>query len=202
MRVRATKAIFRNIPFEPRHLTDPRELRAVAHPVRLNLIEALAEHGPLTATEAAGHVGESPSSCSWHLRQLEKFGFVEEAGKAAGRRRPWRLTSHGLSFTVDDTQDPETQAAGRALERLFADRYLDRAARGLQARPGLPTAWQRATGTNQFVLHVTPQELEALNDEVVAVLSRYYDRVLDPAQRPDDARTIEAVLFTYPRDDA
>jgi predicted ArsR family transcriptional regulator len=202
LRVRATKAIFRNITFQPRQLTDPRELRALAHPVRLGLLEALAERGPLTATEAADHVGESPSSCSWHLRQLAKFGFVEEAGEAVGRRRPWRLTSHGLSFTVDDTQDPERQAAGRALERLFTDRYLDRAARGLQGRPGLPTAWQRATGTNQFLLHVTPQELEELNNEVLAVLSRYHDRLVDPARRPADARTIETVMFTYPRDDA
>jgi len=188
--------------FEPRQLSDPRELRAVAHPVRIGLIEALAEHGPMTATEAAEHVGESPSSCSWHLRQLAKFGFVEEAGGGSGRRRPWRLTSHGLRFTVDDTQDAETLAAGRALERLFADRYLDRAARGLAARPGLPPAWQRATGTHQFVLHVTPQELEQLNDEVMAVLTRYHDRVLEPSRRPADARSVEAVLFTYPRDDA
>ncbi len=147
--------MFRNISFEPRHLVDPRELRALAHPVRLALLEALAEHGPLTATSAAEHVGESPSSCSWHLRQLAKFGFVEEAGEASGRRRPWRLTAHGLRFTVDGTQDPETLAAGRALERLFADRYLARAERGLSARPDLPPEWQRATGTSQFVLHVT-----------------------------------------------
>jgi len=194
--------MFRNIAFEPRQLTVPRELRALAHPARLALREALAEHGPLTATEAAEHVGESPSSCSWHLRQLAKFGFVEEAGSASGRRRPWRPTAYGLSFIVDDTQDPETQAAGRALERLFADRYLDRAARALRARASLPTAWQRATGTQQFVLHVTAEELAALNEEVMAVLTRYHDRVADPARRPADARTVDAVLFTYLRDDA
>jgi predicted ArsR family transcriptional regulator len=171
--------------------------------VRIGLLEALAEHGPLTATQAAEHVGESPSSCSWHLRQLAKFGFVEEAGgEAAGRRRPWRLTAYGLSFTVDGTQDPETLAAGRALERLFADRYLDRAERGLRARPDLPAQWQRATGTSQFILHVTAEELEALHEEVIAVLTRFHERVGDPANRPAGARTIEALLLAYPRDDA
>lgn len=188
--------------FEPRELSDPRELRALAHPARLSLVEALAEHGPLSATEAAEHVGESPSSCSWHLRQLARFGFVEEAGPVTGRRRPWRLTSHGLSFTVDDTQDAERQMAGRALERLFTDRYFERAARGLQARASLPTAWQRATGTDQFLLHVTPDELRALNAEVLSVLSRYHDRTLDPSRRPAGSRTVEAVLFTYLRDGA
>lgn len=156
----------------------------------------------MTATAAAEHVGESPSSCSWHLRQLAKFGYVEEAGEATGRRRPWRLTSYGLSFTVDGTQDAETLAAGRALERLFTDRYLDRAERGLRARPGQPTAWQRSTGTNQFILHVTPAELDALQEEVVAVLTRFHARVGDPASRPKGARTVEALVLTYLRDDA
>jgi DNA-binding transcriptional ArsR family regulator len=197
-----SKVIFRYISFEPRQLTDPRELRALAHPVRLGLLEALAEHGPLTATDAAEHVGESPSSCSWHLRQLARFGFVEEAGAAEGRRRPWKLSSYGLRFTVDGTQDAETVAAGRALERLFADRYLDRAERGLRARPALPAAWQRATGTSQFILHVTPEELAALQEEVIAVLTRYYERVGAPESRPEGSRTIEALLLTYPRDDA
>lgn len=197
-----SKAIFRNITFEPRQITDPHELRALAHPVRLSLLETLAERGPQTATEAAEHVGESPSSCSWHLRQLARFGFVEETGEGRGRRRPWRLTTHGLRFTVDGTQDPETVAAGRALERLFADRYLDRAARGLSARPDMPAAWQRATGTSQFLLHVTPQELEELQEEVLAILTRYHDRIGDPAARPQGARSIEVLLLAYPRDDA
>lgn len=72
----------------------------------------------------------------------------------------------------------------------------------MRARPALPTAWQRATGTQQFLLHVTAEELEALNAEVMAVLTRYHDRVGDPARRPADARTVEAVLFSYVRDDA
>ena len=81
-----------------REISDPRALRALTHPTRLALIEALGLHGPLTATEAAEHVGESPSSCSFHLRQLARYGFVEEAGGGTGRRRPWRMTTLGLSW--------------------------------------------------------------------------------------------------------
>ena len=170
--------------------------------MRIGLLEALGTHGPLTATDAAEHVGESPSSCSWHLRQLAKFGFVEEAGPAGGRRRPWRLASTGLSWTVDGTQDPEALAAGRALERVFAERWLERAQRGLAARPDLPPEWQRATGTSQFALHVTAEEMAALQEEIIAVLSRYHDRVADHAKRPPNARLIEAVMLSYPIPDA
>jgi predicted ArsR family transcriptional regulator len=188
--------------FEPRRLTDPRELRALAHPVRIALLEALSDDGPLTATEAADRVGESPSSCSWHLRQLAKAGFIEEAGEATGRRRPWRLTSYGITYAVDATQDPETLAAGRALEQVLADRYLARAERGLAARAGYEPEWQRLTGTSQWALYVTPEELEELQDEVTAVLSRFQDRVRDVTTRPPSGRKIEAIMFSYPSDDA
>ena len=75
----------------PRHLTDPRMLKAVAHPVRLALLEALTLRGPLTATEAGEMIDETPTTCSFHLRQLARFGLVEEAGGGVGRARPWRV---------------------------------------------------------------------------------------------------------------
>ena len=66
-------------------------MRALAHPVRLALLEALTDAGQLTATEAGERVGESPANTSFHLRQLAKYGFVEEAEGGTGRRRPWKL---------------------------------------------------------------------------------------------------------------
>ena len=91
----------------PRELTDPRAMRAMAHPVRLALMEALNDAGTLTATEAAERVGESPSNCSFHLRQLAKYGFVEEAEGGTGRQRPWRAVHAGMRFT-DVQEDPDT----------------------------------------------------------------------------------------------
>ena len=83
-------------PGPPRDLgDDPLAMRALAHPVRIRLLEELTFRGPLTATQAADHVGESPSSCSFHLRTLAKYGFVEEAGGGTGRQRPWRVVSLG-----------------------------------------------------------------------------------------------------------
>src|SRR3954465_6069706 len=70
----------------PREVSDPMAMRALAHPVRLALIEALADAPTLTATEAGERVGESPANASFHLRQLAKYGFVEEAEGGAGRR--------------------------------------------------------------------------------------------------------------------
>src|ERR1700728_488216 len=77
-------------PVPLRRIADAPTMRAMAHPVRLALLEALGRHEPLTATEAAEVVGESPSACSFHLRMLAKYGLVEDAGGGSGRRRPWR----------------------------------------------------------------------------------------------------------------
>lgn len=185
--------------FEPHRLTDPRSMRALAHPLRLALMEALGEHGELTATEAGRSVGASPSSCSFHLRQLAKYGFVQEAGTGSGRRRPWKLTRAGVVFGDDaEEPDPETAAASAALSRIMTDRYLRRAERALADRDGLPIQWRRLTGATQFVLHVTPAELEALNEQVLALLVAYLDRFTDPTLRPDGSRAIEALVLTYP----
>ena len=101
---------------EPRDLAaDPLAMRALAHPTRIRLMEELTLRGPMTATEAAEHVGESPSSCSFHLRMLAKYGFVEEAEGGAGRRRPWRVVALGSRWR----SGPDTEAAERAAGDLL-----------------------------------------------------------------------------------
>src|ERR1700759_4388523 len=123
--------------FEPPiEVTDPRAMRALAHPVRMGLIEGLGD-GRLTATEAGERVGESPANTSFHLRQLAKYGFVEEAEGGTGRRRPWKLKNLGLRIE-DAHEAPEAQLASRELDRVFRDRYLARAEQGLADRHALP----------------------------------------------------------------
>src|SRR5579863_6253057 len=92
-------------------LTDPRALRGYAHPVRMKLVGLLRTEGPLTATQAAELLGESSGTCSFHLRQLAKYGLVEEAAGGTGREKPWRATAQRTRVPVS-TDDPEVAAAG------------------------------------------------------------------------------------------
>src|SRR5262245_50518347 len=131
----------------PPEVTDPKAMRALAHPVRIALLEALITHPQLTATEAGEIVGESPANTSFHLRQRAKYGFGEEAEGGTGRRRPWRRKTLGMSFS-DVHDDPETTAAARELSRVFSHRYLARAERSLAENGSLPPEWQKATGWN------------------------------------------------------
>src|SRR6202035_2055218 len=81
-----------------KRLTDPRALPALAHPTRLSLIGLLRRDSPMTATRAGQLLGESSDSCSFHLRQLAKYGLVEEAGGGHGRQRPGRATAQFTSW--------------------------------------------------------------------------------------------------------
>jgi DNA-binding transcriptional ArsR family regulator len=181
---------------DTREVADPRAMRALAHPVRLALLDALGVRGPLTATEAGEAIGESPTTCSFHLRQLAKYGFVEEAGRGAGRRRPWRLAHVGLHFS-DVHEDAATATAATALDGVMRERRIGRMRAGMEARARQPREWQEVTGASQFLLHVTPEELRALDDEITELLMRHRDRVADPARRPPRSQPIEMLLFAY-----
>jgi DNA-binding transcriptional ArsR family regulator len=180
----------------PREITDPRAMRALAHPVRLALIEALADAGTLTATEAGERVGESPANASFHLRQLAKYGFVEEAG-SQGRRRPWRLKHLGTRFT-DVHDDEETAAAARQLHRVWQDRYFARAAQALEERHALPKEWREVTGGNQFRFYLTSDELREADEAIRDLLmERFADRRDGSAPHPPDARRVEILTLGY-----
>jgi predicted ArsR family transcriptional regulator len=181
---------------ELRDLTDPRTMRALTHPVRLSLLEELAQAGSLTATEAAEAIGETPTTCSFHLRQLAKYGFVEEAGGGPGRRRPWRLAHVGMRFS-DVQEDPEASRAAVGLQRFIRERHLARAAAALEQRSTYAPEWREPTGQSQYLLHVTADELNEIDEEVSAVLMRHQDRVADPGRRPAGSKPVEVLLFSY-----
>ena len=184
-------------PSSLRQVSDVRTIRALAHPVRIALLEGLSFYGPMTATEAGERIGESPTTCSFHLRQLAKYGFVEEDGGGKGRARPWKVTSIGMRIPASD--DTETEVAVSALVRLFRERQLARYQTWLETRAMYPKRWRAAVGDSQHLFWVTVEELEALDEELHELLmSRYRDRLTDPAARPEGALPVELLMFSYP----
>ena len=181
----------------PRKIDDPKAMRAMAHPIRLALLEALTDAGTLTATEAGETVGESPANASFHLRQLAKYGFVEEAEGGTGRRRPWKLAHLGMSFT-DVHDDPETATAARGLDRVLRDRYFARARAAFEERHALPKEWRAVTGMNQMGLYLTPDELKAIDEEIIELLfKRYADRRTPSPDHPEGAERVEILTLAY-----
>ncbi|MGH8979836.1 MAG: helix-turn-helix domain-containing protein [Acidimicrobiales bacterium] len=180
-----------------RELTDPQTMRALTHPIRLALLEVLELEGPLTATRAGEQIGEPPNTCSFHFRQLAKYGFVEEAGPARGRNRPWKLTVRGMHFS-DLHEDSDTAIAARGLDRMLRSRYFSRLETFYANRSDYPIAWQETTGGSQALLHLTPDELRSIDEQIMGILESYLDRNLDASRRPADSLPIEVLLFAYP----
>ncbi|CAN7294995.1 ArsR/SmtB family transcription factor [Knoellia sp. LjRoot47] len=177
-------------------ITDPRALRALAHPARQRLITELFSGEVLTATEAARLVDLTPSATSYHLRALEKWGVVErDTSSDDARERPWRSTASSISIL------PEAhRAAGRDLSRsslakwfVGMDAGLDRLAESLESG--------RETGmTSRGRLWVTDAELEEIKGQLDDVLKAYRGRTR--RDHPEDSRAWDVYAMILPAEKA
>ncbi|MER6188126.1 winged helix-turn-helix domain-containing protein [Streptomyces sp. NPDC001652] len=158
------------------------------HEVRTALLDLLAEVGTLTATEAASQLGYSSGLCSFHLRQLERHGYIEEAPHSGGRARPWRLKQH-------------TPAADEPVEEQFGD-----LARGLEdeswqqwltQRNDAPPQWRHDEAFSA-VAYLTPEEMIQVATVIRRALTPYQDREQRPLARPDGARPVALITRLFP----
>ncbi|WP_427893929.1 winged helix-turn-helix domain-containing protein [Kribbella sp. GL6] len=187
------------MPNPHRRLSDPRELNALAHPVRMAIIELLSISGPLTATELADRLDETPANCSWHLRKLAQHGFVEEAEGGKGRQRPWQVP--GLGFAWDEEHESasgEQRRAAEGLSDVMMGRAIDRLRESQQRAPDDTEEWRAARNNTEMVAWLTADELKEMNDALNAILDRYVERLTDPAQRPAGSRLCEFVTWGVP----
>jgi DNA-binding transcriptional ArsR family regulator len=180
-----------------RQLTDPVVMRALAHPVRLALLEALVREGPLTATQAAVILDDSPGNMSWHLNVLAKYGFVEEAEGGRGRARPWRLVNLGTEFT-DQGDNPELTTAGETFTRVLNDRNYQRADQWVNTRNSYPIKWRKAAFSSNAITYLTSEELEELSNEMTELMTKYRERTYDISKRPKGSRPVSIVAFGNP----
>jgi len=184
--------------FPQREIRDPRVLRALTHPVRLRLIEELTFGGPATATELADRVGESPANCSWHLRQLARYGFVEEAGGGSGRQRPWRIVAESNTWGKDDDADAELATAGDAAAELMVSQEVQALLGWFRARRQEPRDWRDASFVSQTTAWLTVDELDAVKNTIHGLLYPYLERIGEPDKRPASARPVRVVAWGIP----
>jgi predicted ArsR family transcriptional regulator len=172
-------------------------LRAYAHPVRMKLILALRTRGPLTATQAGRLLGESSGTCSFHLRQLAKYGLVEETGEGTGREKPWRATTTSTGWD-NMQQTPEAAAAAGLLSEVLAESYFAQLMRWLEVRSAESEEWQRAAFIGDRFLWVTADELAQIGRDLTAVVDRYFERQVNPELRPPGARLATYLHLGFP----
>ncbi len=175
-------------------VTDPRALRALAHPLRLDLLEVLTTTTAATAAECARRLGSTQASCSYHLRQLAKYGFVEQAdARVDGRDRPWRLTALQQSWSVADAGP-----AAQELERVFVQREADRIVAWNSVVAAQPEAWVDAGFLGGATLPMTAPEVLALRERLFEALEPYIARLSTPSQWPEGHRFVRIMLAGTP----
>lgn len=180
-------------------LRDPRVMRALAHPLRIELLGRLRAHGPATATVLGEATRQSPASASYHLRRLAAHGLVEELpGRGSGRERWWRAAQPGIhvdaaAFTAAESRTAAAAVAGASLGEAtrIALRFLDQAERG-----GVDAQWLDAALLEDTPIHATPDELRDLGRRMAALLRPYLRA--EPHQRPGGSRPCHVSIRTIP----
>ena len=168
------------------------------HPLRRALLELLAETGTVTSTEAAGRLGHSSGLCSFHLRQLARYGLIEEAPHSGGRARPWRLRRTPPPPPAETATGPAPEEGFGALARGLEDESYQR---WLIQRDQAPQEW-RADEAFSAVVYLTPDERSAVAEAVRQSLANYRDRERNPSARPAEARPVALISRLFPLLDA
>ncbi len=167
-------------------ITDPSRIRALAHPLRLELLDYLGDIGEATATQCAEHTGETVANCSFHLRTLAKAGFIEPA-PSRGREKPWRPVARSRTLDVDPA-DPTSFIAMSELVGLVVTREAERVRSFMAAHPHRPDEWRDTVSVTTSAFWATAEEMRELVEAVTELSRRFAGRTEDPSLRPEGAR--------------
>jgi DNA-binding transcriptional ArsR family regulator len=168
-------------------------LRGLAHPLRVRLLGLLRTYGPATATSLAAELGLTSGALSYHLRQLEKYGFIVEDTGRGNRRDRWWRAAHRTTVFEEGSADVEGDIYVDAVVQAMTTSV----ARARAARHELPAEWQRVFNFSDVLLRISPEEAEQLGEELLAVLQAY--RQHTPGEPgPTDARLVAAQFQIFP----
>ncbi len=168
-------------------------MRALAHPLRLRIREILDDEGPLTATQLAERIGESPANCSFHLRTLAKYGFIEEAEGGKGRNRPWRMSSGYMRMEAENLTGDAKRAA-LAMGDGLRETLFRRIRRWTHHSSELPKPWRSVGFEMEFDTTMTAAELKQVSEEIGEVLRRFQTN----RTRPKSARRVIVAVQGFP----
>jgi predicted transcriptional regulator len=175
-------------------LTDPRELRALANPLRLMLFDLVRRHGPATSAELARRTEQDRASLEEHLRELESVGFVEQAVSDGGDVS-WTTSVKGIYFEIPD--EPEGQQAARELSNVMLAKYADLPTAWVrEEEPKLELEWARAAGLFNARVDLTAEELRGIQADLERLLEPFTTRSSENV--PADAAAVRILAYFLP----
>jgi DNA-binding transcriptional ArsR family regulator len=182
-------------PPEPEEITDAATLKALMHPLRRRILATLGRDGPATATTLAKALGQNSGATSYHLRELAKHGFIDEATELAhGKERWWRMRPRDIRWPRHSKQSDEMRSVfGQLQQRAFAD-DLEHLARFLQRRDSIGE-WSDAFAFSRGATHMSIPEFHQFWEDYMALLRRY---VRPESDSTPDMRRVLLRLMAFP----
>ena len=183
----------------PRVVSDMGTLKALASPIRWQILDYLSEHDEATATDLARALGESTGTTSYHLRLLARHGLVEEAAATGKRERPWRKVPQDLRFPPVREGTPAAERdAHMAVHRLRLTQDLAHLTALAERDKPEEVAWSRISRSS---IRVTQDQLGQFGTDFGALVARY---VALAAKAPDGEPTalVQLRLYAFPASDS
>lgn len=175
---------------ETRRITDPEVLKGLSHPLRQRLYRLLTQLGPSTTTILSAHLDDvDPGLVSYHLRELGRRGFIEEAPELARDRRErwWRVPTGSWGWSSAELETPEGKAVGEAMQAQMVADQFDRLRQYTENRDSWTEDWHTAATSSSTHLRLTAEELTGLVAELAEVTRKWAaPGRRDPARRPDE----------------
>lgn len=179
------------------------QLRALAHPLRLELLQVLHVDGPATASQLARRLGESSGLTSYHLRALHRAGMVEEAEKRNGRERWWQrpqervMIPNSVPTDASESERVELQAAHAQIESILVARDEQAVGRWTEIRYDLPLEWQDSQWIGNFPMWATAAEVREF---VTKVLELAQPLRKEPAGGDSGRREVHVTFRVLPQE--
>ncbi|MEV5578200.1 helix-turn-helix domain-containing protein [Streptomyces parvus] len=178
---------------------DAKGLRAMAHPVRVQVVGLLRRHGPSTATRLAERLGVNSGTASYHLRRLGAAGFVEEDTERGNARERWWRSVHRTTWFNDPELAEREPEAALAYQQSVASIYALRTRQTLNELQTMPRAWRDRFDLSDWALRLTPEETAALYQELGDVIGRYRrDTPENAATAPAGAERVGVITHILP----
>src|SRR5262245_9631335 len=181
---------------------DATTMKALAHPLRMRLVGTPRMDGPATASGLAERFGVSSGLTSYHLRALAEAGFVEDDRDhpRTGRERWWRAAQDMTSWRPGAAgDDPDALAAEDWLAGWNARRAMEWIDGWLARRPDEDAIWRAVSGTSDYVVTVTPDELQALLDAITDLLAPHLVRATDRRPAGEGQEEVRLLVQAFPR---
>jgi len=175
---------------------DARSLRGLAHPLRMQLLDALRFGGPATASQLAEKLGESSGATSYHLRQLAEAGLVvEDDSRGNARDRWWKAAHQTTSFDLPELLDQEPELTLGFLHGV-GQAYAENMFAFIDSMQTLDPEWKEASLLSDYHFHLRADQLAALRQELAAVLAKYATPDLTaPLANGEEQVTIQIQAF-------